>query len=112
MRNRSRTTSAIEAGSPEAILAWYSWARRLHIVRLARDRPRSLASAASISLRLDSLRRPETLALPSGTRSVMRSLSNVHDEDAQRVAGDFLYLDSGDLADPMGGIDYEIARGK
>ena len=77
LRNRSRTTSAIEAGSPEAILAWYSWARRLHIVRLARERPRNLEIAASISFRLDSLRSPDTFAFPSGTRRVIRSLSKV-----------------------------------
>src|SRR5215469_237861 len=45
------------------------------MVRLARERPRSLARAASISLRLDSRRRPETFALAKGTRRVIRSLS-------------------------------------
>src|SRR5258707_3593234 len=65
----------MEAGTPELILASYSWARRLHIVRFALERPFSLVRATSISLRLDSLRNPETFALPRGTRSVMRSLS-------------------------------------
>src|SRR5215472_15955179 len=45
------------------------------MVRLARERPRSLARAASISLRLDNRRRPETFALARGTRRVIRSLS-------------------------------------
>jgi hypothetical protein len=45
------------------------------MVRLARDRPLSFVSAASISLRVDSRRSPETFALASGTRKVMRSLS-------------------------------------
>src|SRR6516164_6574651 len=45
------------------------------MVRLARERPRSFARAASISLRLDSRRRPETFALAKGTRRVIRSLS-------------------------------------
>ena len=78
----------------------------------ARERPRSLASAASISLRLDSLRNPEPLAFASGTRSVIRSLSNSHDNDAQRVSGDLLRLDGGDLAHAMGRIDHEIAGGE
>ena len=99
-------------GSPEAIFAWYSCARRLHIVRLARERPRNLASAASISFWLDSRRSPDTLAFPSGTRSVIRSLSKVHDKDAEHMAGDLLRLDGGDLADPMGRIDHQIAGGE
>ena len=33
-----------------------------------------------------------------------------HDEDAQRMAGDLLRLDGGDLAYPMAGIDHQIAR--
>jgi len=47
------------------------------MVRFARERPRNLPSAASISLWLDSLRRPETFAFPNGTRNVMRSLSKL-----------------------------------
>ena len=37
--------TAIDTGSPELILASYSWARRLHIVRLTRLRPFSVVSA-------------------------------------------------------------------
>src|SRR3546814_4626635 len=64
-------------GSPELIFASYSWARRLHMVRFARLRPFRVVRAVSIILRLDSLRRPELAAFSTGTRSVMRSFSNL-----------------------------------
>ena len=48
---------------------------RDHIARFTRERPFRVCNAASITLRDDSLRRPEFLALATGTRRVMRSFS-------------------------------------
>mgnify|MGYP003349091774 CR=1 FL=1 len=60
---------------PELMLASYSWARRLHIMRRTRLRPFKVFSAVSMSLRLERRRRPEFVAFETGTRRVMRSLS-------------------------------------
>jgi len=71
-------TSAIETGSPELILASYSWARRDHMARFTRrtglqGRQGRLPSP----LREESLRKPEFRALATGTRRVMRSLTKL-----------------------------------
>src|SRR3546814_10073547 len=67
-------------GSPELIFASYSWARRLHMVRLARLRPFRVVRAVSIILRLDSLRRPELAAFSTRSEehtSVLQSLMRI-----------------------------------
>src|ERR1700758_2625539 len=98
----------MEPGSPEAILAWYSCARRLHIVRLARDRPRNFARAASISLWLASLRKPEPLRLGERHPQCHAIPIEKYHEHAQGMTSDLLRLDANDLADAMAWIDDEI----
>ena len=46
------------------------------MARLTRLRPFRVTSAFSMILREDSLRRPESFAFITGTRSIMRSCSN------------------------------------
>src|SRR5215510_5606226 len=63
--------------SPELILASYSCARRLHIVRLTRALPRSVSMAFFKVCSSASLRMPTLCDLPVGTRSVILSFSKV-----------------------------------
>ncbi len=106
---RSRTTSAIETGSPELILASYSWARRFHMARLTRLRPFRVTSALSMILRDDSLRRPEIFAFATGTPQHHALLLERDDEQVQLVPGDLLGLDVDHAADAMRRVNHEIA---
>ena len=65
----------MKMGLPELIFASYSWARRLHMVRLTRERPRRVISAVAITLRVLSRLRPETSTFCTGTLRIILSLA-------------------------------------
>ena len=63
--------------SPELILATYSWARRLHMVRLTRARPLRVSMAFLTRGLLGELAHADARDLPVGTRSVILSFSKL-----------------------------------
>ncbi len=71
--------------SPELILASYSWARRLHMVRLTRARPLSVSIAFLTVGSSASLRMPTLCDLPVGTRSVILSFSKVMTNSSSEI---------------------------
>ena len=89
-------------------MATYSWARRLHMVRLTRARPFKVSMAFLTMPSSASLRMPTLSQLAGRHAQRQLLLVEVDDEQLERHARDLLLLDADDAADAVSGIDDEL----